>query len=168
MIVACKKPIAGLVASCPGVEQVVAEGELLPEFAVYVPLMSLPLILGTTLSSIPVRVPYLATEAELNRCWKAETGSPGSFKIGVVWQGNPEYRQDRERSFQLSQLEGIAKIPGVQLLSFQRLFGLEQLREVEGRFAITDLGEKMSDFVDIAAACNQSIWSSHRTLRSLI
>ena len=93
--------------------------------------MSLPLILGTTLSSVPARVPYLATDPELVSRWKAETGPPGSFKIGVVWQGNPEYRQDRERSFRLAQLEGVAKIPGVQLLSFQRIFGLEQLGEVE-------------------------------------
>ena len=42
VIVACKKPIARLMASCPGVEQVVEEGDLLPEFAVYAPLMSLP------------------------------------------------------------------------------------------------------------------------------
>jgi Tfp pilus assembly protein PilF len=152
VIVACKKPIARLVASCPGVEQVVAEGDLLPEFAVYAPLMSLPLILGTTLSTIPARVPYLATDAELNSRWRAETGPPGPFKIGVVWQGNPEYRQDRERSFRLAQLEGIARIPGVRLLSFQRVFGLEQLRETEGRLAVTDLGGRMSDFVDIAAA----------------
>jgi Tfp pilus assembly protein PilF len=152
VIVACKKPIARLVASCPGVEQVVSEGDLLPEFAVYAPLMSLPLILGTTLSSVPAPVPYLGTDLELISRWKAETGPPGPFKIGVVWQGNPEYREDRERSFRLCQLEGIAKIPGVQLLSFQRVFGLEQIGEAEGRFAVTDLGGKMADFLDIAAA----------------
>jgi Tfp pilus assembly protein PilF len=152
VIVACKKPIARLVASCPGVLQVVAEGDWLPEFAVYAPLMSLPLILGTTLLTIPAAVPYLATELELNSRWRAETGPPGSFKIGVVWQGNPDYRHDRERSFRLAELESIANIPGVQLLSYQRVFGLEQLREVASRFAVIDLGGRMSDFMDIAAA----------------
>ena len=142
MIVACKKPIARLVASCPGVEQVVTEGELLPDFTVYAPLMSLPLILGTTLSSVPARVPYLATDAELINRWKAEIGPPGPFKIGVVWQGNPEYRQDRERSFRLAQLEGIATIPGVQLLSFQRVFGLEQLGEVRGPLCRNEPGRE--------------------------
>ena len=77
VIVACKKPIARLVASCPGVEQVVTEGELLPDFTVYSPLMSLPFILGTTLSSVPARVPYLATDLELINRWKAEIGPPG-------------------------------------------------------------------------------------------
>ena len=125
---------------------------MLPEFAVYSPLMSLPLILGTTLSSVPAPVPYFAVDLALKSRWSAETGPPGRFKIGVVWQGNPAYREDRERSFRLVGLEGIAKIPGVQLLSFQRVFGLEQLGEVEGRLAIVDLGGKMSDFVDIAAA----------------
>ena len=67
MIVACQKPIAGLLASCPGVEQVVAEGSPLPEFAVYAPLMSLPMIFGTTLCSVPARVPYLTADAELDQ-----------------------------------------------------------------------------------------------------
>jgi Flp pilus assembly protein TadD len=152
VILACKKPIARLMAACLGVEQVVTEGELLPEFAVYAPLMSLPLVFGTTLSSVPARVPYIAIDAELKSRWSAEIGSPNAFRIGVVWQGNPEYRQDAERSFRLAQLEGIARIPGVQLLSFQRVFGLEQLREVEGRFSVLDVGGKTADFMDIAAA----------------
>ena len=77
-------------------------------------------------------------------------------------KGNPEYRQDRERSFRLAQLEAVAKIPGVQLLSFQRVFGLEQLGEINDRFAVTDIGGKMSDFMDIAAALANTR-SGHRS-----
>ena len=42
MIVACRQPLARLLATCPGVDQVVAEGSSLPDFDVYAPLMSLP------------------------------------------------------------------------------------------------------------------------------
>lgn len=152
VIAACQKKIAGLLASCPGVEQVVVEGSPLPEFALYVPLMSLPMIFGTTLSSVPARVPYLRADADKISRWSAEVGSFGEFKIGVAWQGNPQYRRDRERSFRLAQLEAVARAPGVQLVSLQGIYGLEQLSEVESRFAVNRLGERLSDFMEIAAA----------------
>ena len=152
MIVACQKPIARLLASCEGVAQVVPEGSFLPEFAVYAPLMSLPLIFGTSLSMVPARVPYLTADSALRSQWQLQLGSPEAFKIGVVWQGNPKYRRDRERSFGLAELECVAKTPGVTLYSFQRIHGLEQLAEIESRFAVTSIGEQLHDFMDTAAA----------------
>ena len=104
VIVQCQQAIAGLLASCPGVEQVVVEGSPLPEFAVYAPLMSLPMIFGTTLSrfllAYPISQPMPSSFSE----WLALLGPPGAFKIGVAWQGNPRHRRDRERSFRLSKL----------------------------------------------------------------
>jgi hypothetical protein len=151
VVVACQKKIARLLASCPGVEQVVVERSQIPEFAVYAPLMSLPLIFRTTLSSVPTRVPYLKAEAEAIGRWRAELDTSGGFKIGVAWQGNPQYRRDRERSYRLAELETVAQVSGVRLLSLQGIYGLEQLEEVKYRFAVTNLGEKLSDFMDIAA-----------------
>jgi Flp pilus assembly protein TadD len=151
VIVACRKAIAGLLESCPGVAQVVAEGSLLPEFAVYAPVTSLPMIFGTTLDSVPARVPYLTANATLVDRWRPETGPPSAFRIGVAWQGNPKYRRDRERSFRLANLEAIAQIPGVRLIGLQGIHGLEQLGEVQSRFAVRSLGERLLDFADIAA-----------------
>jgi Tfp pilus assembly protein PilF len=152
VIVACQKPIARLLATCQGVQQVIPEGSLLPEFAVYAPLMSLPLIFGTRLTTVPARVPYLAAESAQQSLWRARLGSSGAFKIGVAWQGNPRYRRDGERSFRLAELEPVAKTPGVQLISFQRIHGLEQLDEIESRFAVSSIGEQLHDFLDTAAA----------------
>jgi Tfp pilus assembly protein PilF len=152
VIVACQKPIARLLASCPGVAQVIPEGSLLPEFAVYAPLMSLPLIFGTSLSTVPARVPYLKADSALTSQWQLQLGRSAAFKIGVVWQGNPKYRRDRERSFRLAELECVAKTPGVKLYSLQRIHGLEQLAEIESRFAVTSIGEQLHDFLDTAAA----------------
>ena len=152
VIVACQKPIARLLASCPGVQHVAPEGSLVPEFAVYAPLMSLPHLFKTTLDSIPASVPYLSAGDELKSHWRKELGSAGQFKIGVVWQGNPTYRHDRWRSFRLAQLACVAQIPGVALYSFQRIHGLDQLAEVQNRFSVTGVGERVSDFLDTAAA----------------
>ena len=152
VIVACQKPIARVVASCPGVERVIPEGSVLPEFALHAPLMSLPLAFGTTLNSVPASIPYLSADAALAGLWQARLGSTRSFKIGVTWQGNPTYRRDRERSFRLAELERVARIPGVELVSFQRIHGVEQLGEIQSKFAVTSIGEELNDFMDTAAA----------------
>src|SRR5208283_4552689 len=38
VLVACRKPLARILASCPGIERVISEGTTLPEFQVYAPL----------------------------------------------------------------------------------------------------------------------------------
>ena len=139
-----------MIASCAGVEHVVVEGSPMPDFDVYAPLMSLPWIFGTTLSSIPARVPYLSVDADQIRRWSAQVGS-GAFKIGVAWQGNPRHQRDRERSFRLAELESLAQTRGVRFVCLQGVYGLEQVEEVESRFAVNRLREAFSDFTDIAA-----------------
>ncbi len=119
-------------------EQVVPEGSLLPEFAVHAPLMSLPLIFGTTSE---LGAGSCSLSVSRRRARQPLAGSSwarrAAFKIGVAWQGNPTYRRDRERSFRLAELERVAKTPGVELVSFQRIHGLEQLGEIESQFAVT-------------------------------
>jgi tetratricopeptide (TPR) repeat protein len=151
VILHCQQSLAKLAASCPGIEQVIVEGALLPEFEVFVPLMSLPRILGTTLDSVPAEVPYLKADESLAGQWSGELDPARGFKIGIAWQGNPRYRRDRERSFRLAQLEPVARLADVRLFSLQKGFGTEQLGEVGGRFAVTDLGGRPADFMEIAA-----------------
>jgi tetratricopeptide (TPR) repeat protein len=150
--VACRKPLERILAGCCGVERVICEEDPIPEFDCYAPLLSLPGICGTTLATIPAEIPYLAIDPALEARWRAELGSIDGFKIGVVWQGNPDHSKDRQRSFRLAQLEPLARINGVRLLSLQKGAGSEQLRELEGRFPVIDLGTHLDDLVDTAAA----------------
>ena len=41
------------------------------------------------------------------------------FRIGIVWQGNPDNKRDRWRSVPLEKFAPLAKIPGVSLISLQ-------------------------------------------------
>jgi FkbM family methyltransferase len=89
-------------------------------------LISLPLWFGTDLESIPNQVPYLEPEEGLARRWKQIIGDTG-FKIGIAWQGNPQGKADRGRSFPLSELASLSRLPGVRLISLQKHHGLDQL-----------------------------------------
>ena len=48
VIVECQAPLIQLLATVPGINQLVAQGETLPQFDVHLPLLSLPHRLGTT------------------------------------------------------------------------------------------------------------------------
>jgi hypothetical protein len=137
--------------------------------------MSLPAILGTTLSTVPARVPYLPIDPALVQQWRSILSralgvdvAPGAgcapsardsagrgarpFLIGVAWQGNPSHRLDRWRSFPLTQLAPLAALPGVRLISLQAVDGLDQLRAPDLPFPVLELENgRPRDFLDTAA-----------------
>ncbi len=152
VVVTVRKPLARVLASCPGVEMVIPEGDLLPDFAVYIPAMSLPRIFGTTLATVPAQIPYLAADGALVERWSDEIGRENGFRVGIAWQGNPAYTRDRQRSFALTQFEPLSQLEGVRLYSLQKDFRAEQIVEAANRFAVTDLGSRFTDFLDTAAA----------------
>ena len=74
-----------------------------------------------------------------------------AFKIGVAWQGSPEHKKDRQRSFRLAELETLSRVSGVRLFSLQKGFGAEQLADGSCRFPIVELGSRLGDLMDTAA-----------------
>ncbi|QEH34216.1 TPR repeat-containing protein YrrB [Aquisphaera giovannonii] len=152
VVVACPPALARILETAPGVDETVDIGGPYPDCDCFAPVMSLARILGTTFDAIPADVPYLAADPGRVAAWREEMAAVVGLKVGVVWQGNPTHTRDGERSFPLACLEHVARLPGVRLFALQKNHGLDQLRDVEGRFDITSLGGRLHDFVDTAAA----------------
>jgi len=117
-------------------------------------LMSLPAAFGTTLDTIPGEVPYLFAEEELIASWGQRLGRHG-FKIGICWQGAPAAAIDTGRSPPLRCFQPVAAIPGVRLISLQKIHGLDQLSDLPPGMTVETLGDDFdagSDaFADTAA-----------------
>ena len=124
-------------------------------FDYYVPLMSIPRIVNTTLDTIPCKVPYLYADTALVNKWRPIIGIGDQFNIGLNWQGNPNFIGDERRSIPLRNLLPIGRVHGVRLLSLQKHYGEEQLADLPGDVTITDLGPRLDEgkgaFVDTAA-----------------
>jgi tetratricopeptide (TPR) repeat protein len=156
VLVECPRALVPLFQTCPDVAEVIAQGTDLPEFNCHAPLLSLPLLLGTTLNTVPAHVPYLAADGEqLNRL-ERELAPMNAFKVGIVWQGSKTNLQDHRRSIPLHFFGMLAQVPGVELFSLQKGHGVEQLAKIADQFRVIDLGSKLDSngeaFVGTAAA----------------
>jgi tetratricopeptide (TPR) repeat protein len=101
-------------------------------------LLSLPLAFHTTLETVPANVPYLKADAALAATWRDRIGEQG-FRIGICWQGRPGTLIDIGRSIPLRHFYGLARIPGVRLISLQKGAGREQLADLPADVTIEAL-----------------------------
>jgi hypothetical protein len=97
-------------------------------FDTHIPLMSLPLLFGTDLASIPAAPAYLAADSGLVQQWKRKLPDTG-LRVGICWQGNPDHKEDAFRSFPAALFAPLA-IPDVHLISLQKGAGEEQLQSL--------------------------------------
>jgi len=137
----CPAEVKPLLATCPGVEQLVTDITDWPH--THAQLLSLPGIFGTTPATIPAAVPYLSADPALVESWRQELAGQPGLKVGIVWQGNPEHPRDRFRSLPLARFEALARVAGVRLISLQVGAGSEQLAELGDRFAVADLSSRL-------------------------
>ena len=160
--------VAVLARAASGSSRQAPEGE---SFDAQIAISSLPRAFATRLDSVPAPVPYLRAEPEVTANWAARIGA-GGFKIGVVWQGNPNPEADMARSMPLAALRRSPRAPGARLISLQKGFGVEQLADLPAGMRVESLGEDFDAgpdaFVDAAAAMRTSTSSSPATPRSRI
>jgi hypothetical protein len=108
---------------------------------------------------VPADVPYLHAEPGRMDVWKKQLEAGGGFKVGVVWQGNPQHSWDRWRSFPLSCLAPLAAVQGASLVSLQKGAGVEQRQLLAERFAMDvldgELDAEGGAFLDTAAVMKE-------------
>ena len=144
------KGLTPLFRELSGVEQVISWGEALPAFDVRCPLMTLPRIFGTTLDTIPARVPYLAAPKDKVDAWRQRLRDEANLKAGLVWSGNPRHTNDRERSIPPATLEPLQSIDRVTFYSLQKW---EEPSTASGLpdLPLRSVAADLHDFADTAA-----------------
>jgi hypothetical protein len=120
-ILACPPALLRLLRTLDGVSHLVTNANMIPDFDYHCYLLSLPLLLGLKLQTIPAKVPYLHAQPESVEYWCARLAPLGNQKkIGLVWAGNPNYSNDHNRSIPPSALAPLAEISGVRFISLQK------------------------------------------------
>jgi len=123
-------PLADVLKSLRGIDQLFLQGEPLPDYDYHSPLISLPRVFQTNLQNVPAKVPYLQANPERVAHWKAQLRQQcgrEDLLVGISWQGNPHHQWDHFRSMPLANFESLTMIPAIKLVSLQRGPGIEQI-----------------------------------------
>ncbi|WP_230972111.1 tetratricopeptide repeat protein [Burkholderia pseudomultivorans] len=141
--------LRSLMASLCGPAQVVARGEPLPAYDFHCPLLSLPFAFQTDAATIPGRTPYLHADPERVRSWENRLGARRRLRVGLAWSGNPDHRNDRNRSIGLAELLPLLDLD-VEWISLQKVVHERDAAWLE-QAPIGSFDTELRDFSDTAA-----------------
>ncbi len=127
---------------------VISGRDQLPEFDFRAAIPSLPWLYGETPETVWGWEAYLAAPTRLDL---SEFGQGNSLKIGMVWAGNPNHINDKQRSITLETLESVFTGSGGQCFSLQ-VGASDKERRFLKRHGIIDIAGTFTDFADTAAA----------------
>ncbi|MBF0437759.1 MAG: tetratricopeptide repeat protein [Magnetococcales bacterium] len=118
----------------------------------FIPLLSLPALLGITMENIPFADGYLTPDPKLAKSWLSTLSVPG-FKVGLIWEGKPLHQNDplRRRSCTLADLAPLAQVPGVVFFTLQKGEPGQQALTPPANMQLIALGEQLNSFSTTAA-----------------
>jgi tetratricopeptide (TPR) repeat protein len=150
VILQVQKPLMPLISTLVSDISLIAKGDPLPEFDLYCPLMSLPYALGLTTETIPSFDSYLSADPLKVEDWHNKLGPSNLLRVGVVWSGRPEHKNDHNRSISLDALSPILDLP-VEWHSLQKEYRASDVDLLSTLDQLHQHQEALSDFSDTAA-----------------
>ena len=151
VIVRASDALYEILASAPGVAQVLRDGDTLPAHDFQLPLLSIPGMLDVDERAIPATVPYLApAQAHVEALAPAIAAVQGKLRVGLSWAGNTRHVNDRRRSCPLAALAPLLELPDIAWFSLQKIDGEEQIAQVPAARHI-QLLDARNDFAQKAA-----------------
>jgi len=146
-----------------GADQILQWGrDALPDFDYHASEFDLPHYFGTTIKTVPAKMPYLPLPAPDDM---TRLPDEGKLKVGVVWAGNPDHRNDKRRSIPLEAFSHLFVVDGLQFFNLNRDMrpgDEERLTDLP----VTDLVPQLEDFaatariisqLDLVIACDTAI-----------
>lgn len=158
LILVCPAELIPVFASLPGIADLREAGTVkVDEFDVWLALMSLPRVFGTTLDTLPAVVPYIdiAAIGRRKNIDALPTLTPSLPKLGIAWAGSPTHRNDRRRSCPLQEFLPLLRTHGIACYSLQKGDRGGGLAELPPEVAVQDLSPQLNDFGDTALVIGQ-------------
>jgi len=151
--------LMGVIKTLKGNFILIESGKPLPDFDYHCPVMSLPLAFKTTVKSIPSNLlgkygnnPYIFVDEDKKKFWNNKLGAKKIHmkRVGLVWSGNPEHKNDSNRSLLLKQLSTILTLP-FEFHSLQKEIRQIDVQTIKNFSNIHQHQEEIADFSDTAA-----------------
>jgi hypothetical protein len=144
------KPLHPLVSTLKGGVRVIAKGQALPAFDAYIPVMSLPFALGTTLETVPSDTPYLYADSAKTDAWRGKLGPAARRRVGLVWAGAKGNTKLAFRSVGLEDMLPLFDLP-IEWHSLQKEYRDGDLERLARHPDVRQHHDDFGDFADTAA-----------------
>lgn len=149
-VVVCAVPeLVALLSTVEGVTLAVDRNGPLPDFDLHIPALSLPSLLGTTLDTIPNKIPYLFPDPAKVTKWRSILPPGTNLKVALTWAGQDYPTPGRSVPF--AECLPLFSVPGVDIYSLQLGKGSEELETLPEGYRGIDYTALISDFADTAA-----------------
>ena len=132
--------------------EIIAQGDPLPAFDAYLPLLSLAGVLEQDHQTID-GAPYLRPDPARVAAWADRLAPLKGLKVGLVWSGGKLIgaATDRKRSITLAALAPLAAVSGVSFVSLQKDAPAAQAKTPPADMTLLDLRDDLIDFAETAA-----------------
>ncbi len=147
--------LKSLVELLDGVVEVIEAPAPPPAFDIWTSLLSVPHILGIDERTLPATLPYIHPPESATARWRATLGPTKKPRIGLVWAGNPNVKNDRLRSPRLGPLARLFEMKGVEWVLLQQGDGRKDLDGMTLPAHVRDLAPEVRDFADTAAVMRE-------------
>jgi tetratricopeptide (TPR) repeat protein len=149
VVMSVQNPLHSLLEQMSPDIAIVRNDRLPAAFDYHCPLLSLPLAFGTTLKTIPSEA-YIFADEQRSKAWEARLPPRTKPRIGLVWAGNAQQKNDRNRSAGLPALAPLLSADA-QWISLQKELRAGDADLLGSLPQIARYGEKLGDFSDTAA-----------------
>jgi tetratricopeptide (TPR) repeat protein len=148
--------LTSLMATVPGVADVVPQGSPLPLADYCIPVMSLPGAFGTRVETIPAPHRYVVPEFNKSELWRQRVCSHHQgMRVGFVWAGSTTNQEGAFRSLRLEKLGPLFDVQDITFVSLQVGEHARDLRNHLGTSRVLDSSPFLRDFADTAALIDQ-------------
>jgi tetratricopeptide (TPR) repeat protein len=130
--------------------ELLGPGDAPGDIDLHCPLLSLPLAFGTTLASIPPPAPPIRAEEARRAVFRARLGSKAKPRVGIAWSGNPDHKNDHERSIAFERLLPLLT-DEVEWTALQNDIRPGDLAAFQRCGRVGFHGDQLVDFADTAA-----------------
>jgi tetratricopeptide (TPR) repeat protein len=82
----------------PSIPTILVEGDPLPEFDYWIPIMSIPGVIGSTVENIANVQYYLTADTQLQKQWQTVLGHKKRLRVGFCWSGRRDTWINRHKA----------------------------------------------------------------------
>ena len=119
VVLALNPSLRPLIVS-PSIPTVLVDGDPLPEFDYWIPIMSIPGVVGATVENIASVQYYLTADAQLQKEWQTVLGPKNRLRVGFCWSGRRDTWINRHKGMPFeTMLELIKRNPGYEWVNLQ-------------------------------------------------